>query len=127
MTWIWRGLRRQHHALRHAGCLIVCVLLLVGCGQRSLVPLEQAIVGTWRSNLSPMTFEFRPDGTFIIEEPGVQRLTGTYHLLGRPLSLSNAQFTLEGGLDIRFENAGDSFYIYIDGLWSETERFRREK
>lgn len=78
-------------------------------------PVEQAVVGQWVSNTSSVTFDFFEDGTFVIDDPAQRQLTGTYHGIGESEDLTNAQFVLNGGYNIRFMPRGDAFFIYIDG------------
>jgi hypothetical protein len=113
--YVWRG---------RLCCLLLFCMLLVACGPGRM---EHAIVGTWTSDKSPLIFEFREDGTYTIEAPAdplYKSMAGKYRVLGYSDTLEDAQFTLKGGLDIRFTYEGDAFFIYIDGVQS-SELFRR--
>ena len=116
LGYAWRG---------RLGCLLLFCILLVACGPGRM---ERSIVGTWISDMSPLIFEFREDGTYTIEaptDPSYKSMAGKYRVLGYSDTLKDAQFTLKGGLDIRFTYEGDAFFIYIDGVWSPQELFRR--
>lgn len=100
---------------------LISLIMLSACGQ---LPEEKAIVGKWISSTDSRIFEFFSNGSFAITDPGGQRLAGTYRVLESSGDLSDAQFILNGGYNIRFTDTGDAFYIYIDGA-SGADLFRR--
>lgn len=105
--------------------LVTSSVLLIGCGAK---PIEKALIGKWVSDNSSIVFHFLENNEFRIEDPGNTRqplLSGKYHVVGNSTKLSNAEFVLEGGYDIKFNEEGDAFYIYIDYAGSPEELYRR--
>lgn len=93
------------------------MLVLAACGTNAA---EKAIEGTWVSKDSDMVFAFFEDGTYHIANPNglfKKELTGRYHSRGTGSSsiLSEAEFVLVDGLDIKFNSTGDAFFINVDG------------
>ena len=99
------------------------LLLLNGCSQSSA---EKALVGQWVSPSDQTVYTFRDDGTFEITEPNRQTITGRFQAIADYTSLSDAQFTLDGGYDIRFLPTGEAFYHYVDGSGG-SNLFRRAR
>ena len=128
------NLYTSDHGVVKSCLLITTVLVLLlfpsSCGANSL---EKAIVGKWTSEDSDIIFEFFEDRTYRIINPNSlfeKELVGRYHARGdgHSSNLSEAEFVLVNGFDIKFTSTGDAFFLNIDGtrggdlfyrVWSE--------
>jgi hypothetical protein len=110
--------------------LVLFVVILVtgtACGGSMTSPAEHAIVGTWVSDMDQTVFIFSSGKTYVIEEPSLGRITGTYRASQNTTKLQDTQFVLEGApYTIRFRRTNEEFIIdYGDGITSQAA-FRRK-